>query len=178
MPPTVFMSLNASLAEPHEAAVRSLFALRRFGILGEANSQSEALVKACVTEQLSQLVAEHHPRLVITSLNFADVQRTQMRDHMNFLGLEIVGKNLAEPWSTQAEQSKTRAEEILTWLANHACADDAYAVIDMEGFGTGIPGTVLAKQTVLIDSERRKLSGLAFAVGVALSSGSLGFQHA
>lgn len=178
MPPTVFISLDAILAGRQEAAFRSLLALRQFGMLGEANSQSEELVKADVAKQLSQIVVEHRPRFVVTSLNFPDVQRTQMRDHMNFLGLEIVGENLAEPWCTQAEQSHTRAEEILTWLANQACADDAYAVIDMEGFGTGIPGTGLAKRTVLIDSDRRKLSSLASAVGMALRPGSQGFQHA
>ena len=178
MPPTVFLSLDAILAEPQEAAFRSLLALRRLRVMEGANSLDEVLIEAGVVEQLSIIVSEHRPNFVITNLHLPDIQRTQMRDHMRKLGLATIGENLAEPWSTDVRQSCTRAEEISAWLANHADTDVTYAIIDVEEFNQQVNGTCRGPGTVLIDSGRRKLSDLASAVGSILSQTSGGNPRA
>lgn len=173
MPPTVFLSLDAILAEPQEAAFRSLLALRRLRVMEGANSLDEVLIEAGVFEQLSIIVAEHRPNFVITSLHLPDIQRTQMRDYMRKLGLATIGENLAEQWSTDVKQSSTRADEISAWLSNHAGGGDTYAIVDVEAFNHQVEGTCHEKHAVLIDSEQRKLSGLASAVDAALRVRSL-----
>lgn len=170
MHPIVFLSLDAILTERHEAAFRSLFALRCFGSMGEAQSRSEALVGASVAQQLSLIVSENSPCFVVTSLHLPDVDRQQMQGHMNLMGLKTVGENLAEQWSTDVKQSSTRADEISAWLANHAGDGDTYAIVDVEAFNQQVEGTCHEKHVVLIDSEQRSLSGLASKVGAALRS--------
>lgn len=173
MPPTVFISLDAILTERYEAAFRSLFALRRFGSMGDAQSRSEVLVGASVAQQLSLIVSENRPCFVVTSLHLPDVDRQQMREHMKKLGLATIGENLAEQWSTDVKQSSTRADEISAWLANHAGGGDTYAIVDVEPFNQQVERTCHEKHAVLIDSEQRKLSGLASAVDAALRVRSL-----
>lgn len=178
MPPTVFISLDAILTELHEAAFRTLFALRRFGSMDEAQSRSEALVEASVAQQLSLIVSENRPCFVVTSLHLPDVDRQQMQEHMKKLGLATIGENLAEHWSTGVRQSCTQADEISAWLANYAGTDVTYAIIDVEEFGQQIKGTRHWPRTVVIDSERRSLSGLASAVDTALCNVSKGSLRA
>lgn len=174
MPPIVFLSLGAILTERHENAFRSFFALRRFGSVGEAQARSEALVGASVAQQFSLIVAENSPCFVVTSLHLPSVDRLEMRDHMKLMGLKAVGDNLAEPWSTDVRPSSNRVDEISAWLANHASADDTYTIVDVEKFGAEIKGTRHENHIVLIDSDLRKLSGLASAVGSILSPNSGG----
>ena len=165
----VFTSLDAILSERHENSFRSFFALRRFGSTSEAQSRSEALVGASVAQQLSLIVSENRPCFVVTSLYLPGVDRLEMQDHMKLMDLATVGENLAEPWSTDVRRSSTRVDEISAWLANHGRADDPYAIIDVEKFGAEINGTRHENHAVLIDSDLRKLSDLASAVGSVLS---------
>lgn len=174
----VFLSLDAILTERHENAFRSFFALRRFGSTREAQSRSEALVGASVAQQLSLIVSEYSPCFVVTSLYLPGVDRLEMQDHMKLMGLATVGENLAEPWSTDVRRSSSRIDEISAWLANHASADDTYAIIDVEKFGAEIKGTRHENHTILIDSDLRKLSDLASAEGSVLSPTSGGNPRA
>lgn len=174
----VFISLDAILSERHENSFRSFFALRRFGITSEAQSQSEALVGASVAQQLSLIVSENSPCFVVTSLHFPGVNRLEMQNHMKLMGLKAVGENLAEPWSTDVRRSSTRVDEISAWLANHAGGGDTYAIVDVEAFGQQIKGTCHEMHTVLIDSEHRRQSSLASAVGSVLRPTSEGNPRA
>jgi hypothetical protein len=124
-------------------------------------------------ETLLEIMAEHRPRVILTTSWLRHTERAEFETIFRRTGLDTVADSLHEFWDAPAVRGRTRGRAIEDWLAAHH-QGEPYVVIDDTYSGEGLPGSALdqAGRVVLCQMAEGLHRGHLAAVRKALGASS------
>ena len=93
-------------------------------------------------DALTAILAEHRPRVVITSSWLRFIDRDACEALLHVSGLAVVAQALHAAWEAPQNYGQTRCQAIEKWLASHH-RNEPFVVLDDALSGTGLAGSSL-----------------------------------
>jgi hypothetical protein len=113
----------------------------------------EQLMHAPAVDVLLAALAEHRPRVVMTSSWIRFIDRERLADVFQLSGLGEVVDSLHDAWEAPQASRATRAQAIELWLSQHH-AGERFAILDDDLSGTGLRGSAFDAAGRVVWCER------------------------
>lgn len=146
--PIVFLDLDDVLATHRIYDSSLVVAVMRGDQLADTPELWENVFNANACCNLQLLHDEFSPRYVISSSWTLHLTREELLEVFARTGLDFVGENFHERWSTRRHPGSSRFTEIKAWLGSDTQPSARFIILDDERSGESIIATDLEKFAV------------------------------